>query len=120
MYQPHEFTHQGTSTQYPEGVVWGGKADQDKLLLAFQTGYESIKGAFPGADGGTIPLNIGEFGATVNADVVSRAAYSLAVCQNANRLGMSWHYWGFTGTNFDAWDKNTQAWIPEILSSLQN
>jgi len=117
-YKPHEFTHQGTSGQYPVGVVWGNVTEKNNLYIAIESVYAKLKEKYVGIDGGTIPINIGEFGASESGDIASRAAFAEAVRVAAEQRGMSWHYWGFTGTNFDAWSRGLEAWYPEILSAL--
>lgn len=117
-YVPHEFTHQGTSTMYPVGVTWGTKTEIEDVSIKIAMQLEKIKEKWPGVDGGTLPVNIGEFGASMDCSLSQRALYSKTVREVSERRGISWHYWGFTHVNFDAWDRQTKAWIPEIIQAL--
>jgi len=116
-YDPHEFTHQGMGI-YPQGVSWGTKSDVQDLLLGFESAYQQAQVKWVGTDGGTIPLNIGEFGANDNGQLADRALYTKTIREECELHSMSWHYWGFTGVQFDAYVRSTGAWIPEILAAL--
>ena len=117
IYDPHEFTHQGTGN-YPVGVSWGNRGDVNELKYLFKKNLDDITTNFPGMDGGTIPINIGEFGVRNVAEISERALYTATIREEAEKYNMSWHYWAFTGVSFDAWNRNTQEWTPEILEAL--
>lgn len=117
-YFPHEFSHQGTSGQYPVGVSWGTKTEREDVSIRVAMTLEKLKEKWPGVDGGTVPVNIGEFGAAMDANLVERALYAQTIREVCERRGISWHFWGFTHVNFDAYNRSTNAWIPEIIQAL--
>lgn len=88
------------------------------LLLSFESAIQQAQVKWVGTDGGTIPLNIGEFGANDNAQLADRALFAKIIREECELHAMSWHYWGFTGVQFDAYSRSTSAWIPEILAAL--
>jgi endoglucanase len=66
-----------------------------------------------------LPVYLGEFGAGVNADVASRAAWTKVARTEAEKRGFGWGYWDFCH-NFAAYSRTLfgGAWIPEIKSAL--
>lgn len=124
-YEPFGFSHQGQSSQYPCGTTWGSVMEQQKIRTDLESYVALAKERFPGADGGSIPLNIGEFGAASPSDSKcpdisneQRGKYVATITRAAEDLGMSWHVWGMAGVNFDIYDKTTDTWIPEMLKGL--
>jgi endoglucanase len=115
-YNPHLYTHQGESGN-PIGVDWGSVMEQNKLKEEIESTYKNIKTKWPGINGTTIPVNIGEFGVSSRADIEGRTAWVALLRSEIEARGMSWHYWGFpTAGAFQAYVNN--AWIPEILRAL--
>jgi len=122
-YNPYKYSHQGVNYDDPCGTVWD--ASDNAALASIVSDLKSFvsiaKSKFPGKDGTHIPLNMGEFGASSVCSAITnanRASYIESVVSIANALGYSWSYWGFTGVEFDAYDKSTDAWYPEILKAL--
>lgn len=117
-YNPHAFTHQGESGN-ATGVKWGSADDQEKLKQEILKTYNDLKAKYIGIDGGTIPVNIGEFGGSNRAAIADRAAWINLARSEFEKYGFSWHYWAFpNGGAFDCYYYSTKTWIPEILKSL--
>jgi endoglucanase len=120
-YNPHLYTHQGEGSN-PVGVNWGTQLEQNKLKEEMESTYARIKAKWPATDGGTIPVNIGEFGVSNRAAIEGRAAWVALLRSEMEMRDMSWHYWGFpTAGAFQACENRTcedNAWIPEILRAL--
>lgn len=117
-YDPYSFTHQGHNSSC--GTEWT-TGQTSEITADLKSFISTAKKLFPGANGTSIPLFIGEFGASSACPQVSdstRALYTKTVVKIANALGYKWSYWGFTGVEFDAYDKSTDAWKPEILQAL--
>jgi len=66
-----------------------------------------------------LPVYLGEFGAGVNADTASRAAWTRVARTEAEKRGFGWGYWDFCH-NFAAYNIGlfTGTWIPEIKAAL--
>jgi len=66
-----------------------------------------------------LPVYLGEFGAGINADTASRAAWTRVVRTEAEKRGFGWGYWDFCH-NFAAYNKTLFGgeWIPEIKAAL--
>jgi len=120
-YFPHEFTHQGQSngqlTYYPTGISWGTAAERAKLKNEVEGMADKLACRFPDINGGSVPINIGEFGTTTIGPQESRVEYHKALLQSMNKYNMSWHYWCLTGCGFDVYDKKS-GWNQAILNSL--
>jgi len=121
-YDPFSFTHQGHDDRAC-GVLWD--ATNQTALATMVSDFKSYialaKKLFPGKNKTYIPLNVGEFGASSACTDVSdanRASYFKDLLEVMNGLGLSWHYWAFTGVGFDAYNKAASAWYPEILQVL--
>ena len=65
------------------------------------------------------PLNVGEFGAYEVGDMASRARWTRAVVEEAERRGFSWTYWEFC-SGFGAYDPIADAWREPLLQALMN
>jgi len=120
-YEPHSFSHQGdpNNPQYPAGTPWGTAIDKQTLKQNILTTYNELKAKFPGIDGGTIPINIGEFGVANAAAIADRAAWTSLAREEFENYDYSWHYWAFPSAGmFDSYNYGQQKWIPEILKSL--
>jgi len=115
-YNPHSFTHQGENGA-ATGVNWG--TDREKVVLKgeIEETYQRIKQKWPGINGTTIALNIGEFGVTNRANINERATWVALLRSEIEERGMSWHYWSFPRAGaYDSYTNN--AWIPQILNAL--
>lgn len=66
-----------------------------------------------------LPVYLGEFGAGVNADAASRAAWTRVARTEAEKRGFGWGYWDFCH-NFAAYARTLFGgeWIPEIKAAL--
>jgi endoglucanase len=66
-----------------------------------------------------LPVYLGEFGAGVNADTASRAAWARVARTEAERRGFGWGYWDFCH-NFAAYSRTLfgGTWIPEMKNAL--
>nr|UWJ06596.1 endo-beta-1, 4-glucanase [uncultured bacterium] len=117
-YDPYSFTDQGEN--YSCGTEWT-TGQTSEITADLESFISTAEDLFPGANGTSIPLFIGEFGASSACPQVSdstEALYTDTVVKIANALGYEWSYWGFTGVEFDAYDESTDAWDPEILQAL--
>jgi endoglucanase len=66
-----------------------------------------------------LPVYLGEFGAGINADTASRAAWTRLARTEAEKRGFGWGYWDFCH-NFAAYAPGlfSGTWIPEIRAAL--
>lgn len=114
-YEPFHFTHQGASwldgASSWMGTKWDSTASQVK---AINDHFAIIKQK---AEELNVPVNIGEFGSIVLADIDSRVRWTTHCARTFEDMGFSWNYWSFTA-NFDAYDINKQQWIPEMKRAL--
>jgi len=120
-YFPHEFTHQGMqdgSNRRPTGVSWGSSAERESLIKDVEGMADKLACRFPDINGGSVPLNMGEFGSSVYSSDESRAAYNNALRASMEKYSMSWHYWCLTGCSFDAYNKSSGTWNEAVLKSL--
>ena len=149
MYAPMFFTHQGFGWMPPHyatrGVVFPGPPPQPvrpasaSLVVAesrdFFARYNVEPTATnPGGPAAVIevlemartfkertgfPVYLGEFGAGVNADPTSRAAWTRLARTEAEKRGFGWGYWDYCH-NFAAYSRTLfgGAWIPEIKAAL--
>ena len=149
MYAPMYFTHQGFPWMEPRyqtrGVIFPGPpsrpiepvaaADQDPESHAWFDRYntepaitnpggpaaiiEQLDMAKAFADRTGMRVYMGEFGATVNADVASRGRWTRTARQEAEKRGFGWGYWDFC-SNFAAYGRLgiTGRWVPEIKAAL--
>lgn len=112
-YEPYEFTHQG------HGYDCDANADDGIAAMPdhFKRYTDSIAVYFPNATGGSVPVNLGEFGVANKGRCNSvsdskREAWTKAVVEQANKYGMSWHYWcykncgGFEAGTGSSWHGN--------------
>jgi endoglucanase len=117
-YFPHTFTHQGTSDNPTTGVPWGTEGERAKLIEDMEGTADKLACRFPDINGGSVPINIGEFGATIISPEESKVEYNKALMQSMNKYNMSWHYWCLIGCNFDVYSKNSSTWNQAVLKSL--
>lgn len=123
-YEPFSFSHQGTSNDNPCRGPWTSTKEQrQKIQEDFLNFVFMAKRLFPGRNNTSIPLNMGEFGASMHcpdvADEANRAKYINDLLDVVNQLGISWNIWGFTGVGFDVYDKSEKAWLPTMIQVLQ-
>jgi endoglucanase len=116
-YDPMPFTHQQAGwvegSEAWKGTVWLGiTRERDELAAAFDS-------AAAWAERNGRPLNVGEFGAYQAADMASRARWTRAVVEEAERRGFSWTYWEFC-SGFGAYDPIADAWREPLLQALMN
>ena len=116
-YFPHEFTHQGMDSR-PTGVSWGTAAERNLIIADVEGTADKLACRFPDINGGSVPLNIGEFGSSTYSPEESRAAYNNALRESMEKYNMSWHYWCLTGCNFDIYNKSSGTWNNVLLKSL--
>ncbi len=112
-YTPHEFTHQGADWHDdppPVGLRWG--QERERAVLRAQ-----MDEAAAWAAANRTPVFLGEFGVFRAADLSDRAAWTRAVREGAEVNMMPWCYFDFTA-GFDAYDRETGRWIPEIAAAL--
>lgn len=91
-YEPFRFTHQGASwvdlpTDEWVGTSWDGTAEE---LREIEADFDT---AATWAREHGVPLHLGEFGAYSRADMLSRARWTRAVRNAAEKRGIPWHYW---------------------------
>jgi endoglucanase len=149
MYAPHHFTHQGAHWMPPRfgtlGVVFPGPppaplvpleaASESEETRTFMQRYNSeptetnpsgpaavieqldMAKAFADRTGQRVYL--GEFGAIVHADLVSRARWTRLVRTEAEKRGFGWAYWDFCQV-FAAFTPcgPEGRWVPEIKAAL--
>jgi endoglucanase len=116
-YNPMPFTHQEA------GWVKGSEAWKGTIWLGTTGEHEELAAAFNSAaswgERNTRPLNVGEFGAYEVGDMASRARWTRAVVEEAERRGFSWTYWEFC-SGFGAYDLIADAWREPLLHALMN
>lgn len=114
-YEPFEFTHQGASWSKGAdkwlGRTWTGTPDQRKKLNA------DFDAAAKWAKAAGRPLYLGEFGAFSKAPPESRAAWTGAVREAADKRGFGWAYWEF-GSGFGVYDPGADEWREPLLKAL--
>ena len=122
-YEPYTITHQGHGYDCNNSL---GGWTASVVTSHFAEYVAAAAESYPDLNGGYIPLNMGEFGvsgqkgSSCGNDGVSddkRAKWTDAVIAEAEKYGMSWHYWGLVGVGgFEAYDKNGGKWYPELLA----
>lgn len=114
-YAPLQFTHQGApwmpGSDKWKGTTWTGTPDQ---LAALDKDFDK---AASWAQANDRPLYLGEFGAYQAADVDSRARWTRAVVEAAEKRGFSFGYWEFCST-FGAYDPVAMKWRAPLLEAL--
>lgn len=120
-YEPYGFTHQGHSYACRGDAAYSMTASTDlKNYVAM------VKKLYPDVNGGTVPMNMGEFGVSGGESAnhsscapgetpptnEAKAKWAKGAIQAAEANGMSWHYWGLAGVGgFEAYDKATDTWL---------
>jgi endoglucanase len=112
-YDPMDFTHQGAEWSKPvrpTGVSCCSDEQRARIVRGLGTAqtWSKLNG---------YPVWLGEFGAYSKAPMESRAVYTRAVRDEAERRGISWAYWEF-GAGFGAYDPRADRWRPELLEAL--
>jgi len=121
-YEPYAFSHQGHSYNY----TCRGDAAYENTAANDLKSYSQLAALYyPDINGGSVPLNMGEFGisggeyATTYAcgegenppSAAAKARWAEATIKAANANGMSWHYWGFVKVGgFEAYDYYSDNW----------
>jgi endoglucanase len=115
LYDPFEFTHQGTpwvkGSEKWKGHTWDG-TDGEKAAIT-----KKLEKAAAWAKAQDRPVFLGEFGAFQAADTKSRARWTQFVAREAERLGLSWCYWEFC-SGFGAYDAKARAWREQLKLAL--
>ncbi|MCQ2096578.1 MAG: cellulase family glycosylhydrolase [Fibrobacter sp.] len=112
-YDPYSFTHQG------HGYDCNANANDGISAMAsqFKSYADSIALYFPDVNGGSVPMNMGEFGVANKGSCsavsdAKREKWTDAVLAQAEKYGMSWHYWcykncgGFEAGTGSSWHGN--------------
>lgn len=93
-YDPYSFTHQG------HGYDCNANASDGVNNIAgnFKSYADSLAIYFPDVNGGSVPVNLGEFGVANKGQCSSvsdskREKWTDAIIAAAEQYGMSWHYW---------------------------
>ncbi len=126
-YEPYEFSHAG------HGYDCIGDAGYSNSAAGDLKNYVILaQRLYPDVNGGTIPMNMGEFGISGGKGTQSRcnsqgsltsdakkALWAKKSVQAAESFDMSWHYWGFTKVGgFEAYDRNNNKWYPGFPESF--
>ncbi len=115
-YSPFHFTHQGAEwvagSKKWLGTTWTGTPQQQQAL------NKDFDKAAAWGKKNQRPIYLGEFGAYSAADMASRFTWTREVVRAAENRGFSWAYWEFA-SGFGAYDRQTQAWRPQLLNALQ-
>src|SRR5262249_18548435 len=90
-YVPMEFTHQGANWQHGSmrwlGTPWPAEPEDEVVL------HKNFQTAADWAKQKGRPVYLGEFGSYSAAEMTSRARWTSAVVQEAQKYGFSWAYW---------------------------
>lgn len=114
-YDPYSFTHQGHGDNYPCNS--NAKDGISSMANDFRSYADSAARYYPDVNGGSVPMNMGEFGVANKGQCQSisdtkREAWVDAVLAQAEKYDMSWHYWcfkncgGFEAGNGGSWYGN--------------
>lgn len=114
-YDPYSFTHQGHGDSYPCNA--NAKDGISNMAGNFKSYADSAARYYPDVNGGSVPMNMGEFGVANKGQCSSisdskREAWVDAVVAQAEKYDMSWQYWcfkncgGFEASNGGSWHGN--------------
>jgi endoglucanase len=113
-YEPHHFTHQGTSWTKDSndwiGTKWGSEDDKRRIKKDFDTLASWAKAR-------NRPVYLGEFGSNEAADMESRTRWTKCVADEAIAHGFSFTYWQFTH-NFLVYDRHNKTWVKPLLDAI--
>lgn len=114
-YDPYSFTHQGHGYDCNANA----KDGISSMPSDFKSYADSIAVYFPDVNGGSVPMNMGEFGVANKGQCSSvsdsrRDAWTDAAIAQAEKYGMSWHYWCYKNCGgFEAWGG---SWYSNMLN----
>ncbi len=112
-YQPFDFTHQGADWvehPLPVGVTCCDPAQLARLVLQLDLAAAWGKQHHR-------PIYLGEFGSIDRADMDSRAMFTRAMRDAAERRGMSWAYWEYDA-GFGVYDLEAGQWRKPLKDAL--
>lgn len=114
-YLPHTFTHNNLS--YVESAtgssnVWEG-SPEDEAPIRYDMDFCALWSSRSGR-----PVNVGEWGACLNADRDSRLRYFTFMHRLFDAHGFSSHIWAYRGL-FGLYDMTKESWDEGVLSSLE-
>jgi len=115
-YEPFHFTHQNASWVGSESKNWRGTQWTDSVAEREQVSSDLEKARDWGQKNKR-QIYLGEFGAYSGADMASRARWTAAVQEEANRRGFATAYWEFC-SGFGAYDPVSNAWREPLLKAL--
>ncbi len=114
-YSPYGFTHQGApwaaapvSTNI--GLRFGSEADVAQVQSDFARAAQWSRV-------NNRPLFLGEFGAYDKAPRADRLFYLRTVARTAERFGISWAVWQFSG-DFVVYDHTRDDWVGDVVDAL--
>jgi len=110
-YNPGSFTHQGEDWTPATGITWNGTPTQ---VNAMKDDMNIIKQY---SDLHNVPVYIGEFGATDEADNASRLRWVGQVKSLVEEHGFSAAYWKFC-TNWGVYDHTLECYYSDMLKTL--
>ncbi len=114
-YVPLKFTHQAAGwvpgSDKWKGTTWTGAPEEQAVI------DRDFDKAAAWAARNARPLYLGEFGAFEAADMDSRANWTRAVAEAAEKRGFSFAYWEFC-SGFGAYDPVAQKWRAPLLQAL--
>lgn len=112
-FEPFNFTHQGVdhlAMPPPTGTTCCDAAQRRAIAEPLEIARQwSLAHGYP--------LHLGEFGSYEKADLASRAAYTRAVREEAERRGIPWAFWEFA-SSFGVWSPAKNDWIAPLRSAL--
>lgn len=116
-YKPFEFTHQGESwggdpTGAWLGTEWWDTEPEREMILRDFAPLKALE------EQQHIPVHIGEFGTTTNADPVSREKFASFLSCYFDALGWSWAYWQFNVSNFGCLDPSSERYNQYLVDAL--
>jgi endoglucanase len=114
-YSPFHFTHQGA--EWADGSeAWLGTkwqaSDAEKTIME-----NELRPAYEWSKKNGRPIFLGEFGSYSKADMDSRALWTNAVAQTAEKFEFSWAYWEFC-SGFGVYDLEKDAWNDPLVLAL--
>lgn len=115
-YEPNgTYTHLGVSSNCSSANTrtWEGtRSEKENIVKHFNEMRNLADTYYPSLNPEGMPLNMGEFGATICGGQNARAKWTKAVVDEANSHDMSWHYWAYTSVgNFEVFNNRpTYTW----------